>query len=96
MRILYVKQKRQQLFRSRVLDGAYFVKVEYLNVTDSNRTYEYVLDGCGSVECPFDVFTKIYQPRFPASPDVECGKATPMTTTMGPMRKMIDQRRIPR
>lgn len=66
-------------------NDSFFVKVEYLNVTNSNATYAYVLDGCGSVECPFDIFTKIFQPRFPASADIECGKSTPMTTTMGPM-----------
>ncbi len=53
--------------------------MEYLNVTDSNKPYPYVLDGCPAFECPLDIFTSIYQPRFPASVDVECAKQTPPT-----------------
>jgi hypothetical protein len=55
------------------------VKVEYINVTDSNKPYSYVLNGCPAVQCPLDVFTSIYQPRFPASADVECTKKPPPT-----------------
>jgi hypothetical protein len=46
--------------------------VEYLNVTDSNVAYPYVLNGCPGVACSFDKFTSIYQPRFPADVDTEC------------------------
>jgi hypothetical protein len=54
------------------IDSTYFVKVEYLNVTDSNISYPYVLNGCPEVMCPFDKFTSIYLSRFPASFEVEC------------------------
>ncbi|UJR10475.1 hypothetical protein I4U23_014679 [Adineta vaga] len=54
-------------------NGTYFVKVEYLNVTDSNKPYAYVLDGCPTTECPLDIFTAIYQPRFPGTMQIECG-----------------------
>ncbi len=60
-----------------IIDSTYFVKVEYLNVTDSNKPYPYVLDGCPAFECPLDLFTSIYQPRFPSTVDVECAKQTP-------------------
>jgi hypothetical protein len=53
--------------------------VEYLNVTDSNETYEYLLDGCPANDCPFEKFTTIYQPRFPAPAIVECTKKRPPT-----------------
>ncbi|UJR10474.1 hypothetical protein I4U23_014678 [Adineta vaga] len=53
-------------------NGTYFVKVEYLNVTDSNKPYAYVLDGCPTTECPLDIFTAIYQPHFPETAQVEC------------------------
>jgi hypothetical protein len=57
--------------------------VDYLNVTDSNLPYPYVLNGCPDSQCPFDKFTSIYQPRFPASAAVECArKDPPMTSTM--------------
>jgi len=51
---------------------SYFVKVEFLNVTDSNIAHAYLLKGCPAIECPFDIFTSIYQPRFPASANEEC------------------------
>jgi lysosomal acid phosphatase len=60
-------------------NSIYYVKVEYINVTDSNKPYPYVLNGCPAVQCPLDVFTSIYQPRFPASADVECTKKPPPT-----------------
>ncbi|CAF1541842.1 unnamed protein product [Adineta steineri] len=56
---------------------SYFVKVEYLNVTDSNISYPYILNGCPAIECPFDTFTSIYKNRFPATADVECVKKMP-------------------
>jgi len=66
------------------IDSTYFVKVEYLNVTDSNTSYPYILNGCPNIECPFDTFTDIYKARFPASADVECAKKRP---PMPPSRK---------
>ncbi len=62
-----------------IVDSTYFVKIEYLNVTDSNTSYSYLLNGCPDINCPFDIFTKIYKPRFPAGPNVECTrKPSPM------------------
>ncbi|CAF0875929.1 unnamed protein product [Rotaria sp. Silwood1] len=58
-------------------NSTYFVKVEYLNVTDSNTSYPYLLNGCQAYNCPFDNFTSIYQPRFPATADIECAKKNP-------------------
>ncbi|CAF2381501.1 unnamed protein product [Rotaria sp. Silwood2] len=58
-------------------DSAYFVKIEYLNVTDSNTSYAYLLDDCPAINCPFDKFTSIFQPRFPATADIECAKKDP-------------------
>ncbi|UJR35430.1 hypothetical protein I4U23_028187 [Adineta vaga] len=58
-------------------DTSYFVKVEYLNVTDSNTSFPYILDGCPSANCPFDKFTDIYKVRFPSTPDVECTRKKP-------------------
>ena len=55
-----------------LIDSTYFVRVEYLNVTDSNMSYPYVLNGCRTIDCPFKDFTNIYQARFPASADIEC------------------------
>jgi hypothetical protein len=55
-----------------VIDYSYFVKVEYLNVTDSKIAYPHVLNGCPGVECPFDKFTTTYQSRFPADFDIMC------------------------
>jgi len=55
-------------------NSLYFVKVEYINVTDSNTPYSYILNGCPAVECPLETFKNIYQPHFPASVDIECGK----------------------
>ena len=51
--------------------------MEYINVTDSNMPYPCILNGCEGVQCPFDKFTSIYQPRFPGSADVECMKKPP-------------------
>jgi hypothetical protein len=62
-----------------ILDSKYYVKVEYLNVTDSNKPYPHLLNGCPDIECPFDTFTSIYQPRFPATVDIECSKKVPPT-----------------
>lgn len=64
---------------SLLIDSTYYVKVEYLNVTDSNQSYPYVLNGCPDVECPLEVFTANYKPRFPAGVDVECSKVSPPT-----------------
>ena len=58
--------------------------MEYLNVTDSNMPYPYVLDGCATADCPFDTFTDIYKDRFPSTPDIECARKKP---PMPPMRK---------
>lgn len=58
--------------------------MEYLNVTDSNISYPYILNGCPTIECPFDKFTDIYKVRFPASADRECAKKRP---PMPPSRK---------
>jgi hypothetical protein len=63
-----------------ILDSKYYVKVEYLNVTDSNKPYPHLLNGCPDIECPFDTFTSIYQPRFPGTVDIECSKTGPPTT----------------
>ncbi|CAM4759161.1 unnamed protein product [Rotaria magnacalcarata] len=60
-------------------NSTYYVKVEYLNVTDSNKAYPYLLNGCSAFECPLETFTAIYQPRFPASVEVECTKKVPPT-----------------
>lgn len=62
-----------------LIDGTYFVKVEYINVTDSNQPYAYTLKGCPDVLCPLEVFTALFKPRFPASADVECSKISPPT-----------------
>jgi hypothetical protein len=51
--------------------------VEYLNETGSNMSYPYLLDGCPAYDCPFEKFIEIYQPRFPATADVECMKKYP-------------------
>ena len=51
--------------------------MEYLNVTDSNNPYPQLLVGCPAMECPLDLFTAKYQPRFPASADIECTKKSP-------------------
>lgn len=59
-------------------NSTYFVQVEYLNVTDSNISYPYVLNGCPASRCPLSTFTSIYQARFPASAEVECAKKDPM------------------
>ena len=66
-----------------MIDSTYFVQVEYLNVTNSNISYPYTLNGCPADRCPFNTFTSIYQARFPASAEVECAKKDPMP----PMRK---------
>jgi len=63
-------------------DSKYFVRVEYLNETGSNISYPYVLNGCPDIDCPFDIFTRIYKPRFPASADVECRKKYPPVPPM--------------
>jgi len=60
-----------------IIDSKYYVKVEYINVTDSNQSYPYILSECRAVECPFDIFTTIYQSRFPQSATVECPKKIP-------------------
>ncbi len=62
-----------------VIDSTYYVKVEYINVTDSNKPYPYLLNGCPAMECPFDIFSSIYKPRFPATADIECSKTVPPT-----------------
>jgi hypothetical protein len=62
--------------------------VEYLNVTDSNISYPCVLNGCPGVACPFDMFTSIYQPRFPSTVDVECA-IKPSPTPPTPPSKLI-------
>jgi hypothetical protein len=61
------------------IDSTYFVRVEYLNVTDSNISYPYTLNGCPDYDCPFNIFTNIYQPRFPDIPEIECMKQIPPT-----------------
>ncbi|CAF0892168.1 unnamed protein product [Rotaria sp. Silwood1] len=66
----------------------YYIKVEYLNVTDSNKPYPYLLDGCPSLECPLDTFTAIYQTRFPLSAEVECAKKGPPTPSNDGNNKM--------
>jgi hypothetical protein len=48
-----------------------------LNETGSNISYPYLLDGCPAYDCPFEKFIEIYQPRFPATADVECMKKYP-------------------
>ncbi|CAF3857711.1 unnamed protein product [Rotaria sp. Silwood2] len=60
-------------------NSTYYIKVEYLNVTDSNKSYPYLLDGCPALECPLNIFTAIYKTRFPASAEVECAKKVPPT-----------------
>ncbi|CAF1417773.1 unnamed protein product [Rotaria sordida] len=60
-------------------NSTYYIKVEYLNVTDSNKPYPYLLNGCPALECPLDTFTAIYKDRFPASPEVECATKVPPT-----------------
>jgi hypothetical protein len=62
----------KKIVYSFLLDSSYFVKVAFLNVTDSNIAYPYVLPGCPAFECPFETFTSLYEPRFPASADIEC------------------------
>ncbi len=62
-----------------VIDSTYYVKVEYINVTDSNKPYPHLLNGCPNIECPFDIFSSIYKPRFPANFDIECSKIVPRT-----------------
>ena len=57
-----------------VIDSTYYVKVEYLNVTDSKQPYAYVLSGCPSINCPLETFAAIYEPIFPDGMDVECAK----------------------
>ncbi|CAF1224512.1 unnamed protein product [Rotaria sordida] len=57
--------------------STYYIKVEYLNVTDSNKPYPYLLDSCPTLECPLDTFTAIYRTRFPASAEVECAIIVP-------------------
>lgn len=59
------------------IDSSYFVRVEYLNVTDSGTPYKYQLDGCPDYDCPFDTFTNIYKPRFPRIAATECIKQLP-------------------
>ncbi len=66
-----------KLFSWFIIDSEYYVKVEYINVTDSNKPYPYILKGCPTEECPFDIFTAIYQFRFPGSATVECSKKVP-------------------
>ncbi|CAF0863618.1 unnamed protein product [Rotaria sordida] len=71
-------------------NSTYFVKVEYLNVTDSNVSYPYLLNDCPTIECPFDKFTNIYQPRFPDIADIECAKKDPpMPPSDGNNKKLI-------
>jgi hypothetical protein len=70
------------------LNSTYYVKVEYINVTDSNKPYPYILNGCPGIECPFDTFTSIYQPRFPATVDIECSKTVPPTPSDGGNKKL--------
>ncbi|CAF1245430.1 unnamed protein product [Adineta steineri] len=70
-------------------NSSYFVKVEYLNVTDSNKPYPYVLDGCSTTECPFEKFTDIYKPLFPGTFEVECMKKNPTPGGDGNNKKMI-------
>jgi len=60
-----------------IIDSSYFVQVEYLNVTDSNESYPYVLNGCREFNCSFGIFTNIYVPRFPDIPEIECIKKSP-------------------
>ena len=57
----------------------FFVKVAYLNVTDSQTAYAQVLNGCTDIYCSFDKFTSIYQPRFPGGVEAECGVAVAPT-----------------
>jgi len=58
-------------------DSKYFIRVEYLNETGSNISHPYVLNGCSDFDCPFENFTRVYKPRFPASADAECSKKYP-------------------
>ncbi|CAF1439453.1 unnamed protein product [Adineta ricciae] len=67
----------------------YYVKVEYLNVTDSNKPQPYLLEGCPKVECPLDIFTAIYQPRFPGKVEVECGSKNKPPSDDGNNKIMI-------
>ncbi|CAF3282392.1 unnamed protein product [Rotaria sp. Silwood2] len=62
-------------------NSTYYVKVEYLNVTDSNQPYSYLLEGCPALECPLNTFTTIYQPRFPANATVECTIKVPSNSS---------------
>ncbi len=66
-----------------IIDSTYFVRVEYLNVTDSNTSYPYLLNGCPDVDCLFDIFTNIYKPRLPVSADVECRRRLPPAPPAG-------------
>lgn len=63
-------------FRS-LIDTTYYVKVEYINVTDSNQPYPYVLPGCPSIECPLDIFSALFTSRFPSAAEIECAKKEP-------------------
>ena len=76
--------------QSSLIDTSYFVKVEYINVTDSNKPYPYLLTGCPDVLCPLEIFTASFKPRFPASADVECSKVSPPTPP-GNRKKTIDR-----
>lgn len=68
--------------------------MEYLNVTDSNKPYSYLLTGCPALECPIETFTSIYEPRFPANVETECAKNVPPTPPSKIinylLRKLID------
>ncbi len=66
-----------------IIDSTYFIRVEYLNVTDSNTSYPYLLNGCPDVNCSFDIFTNIYKPRLPVSADVECRRRLPPVPPAG-------------
>ncbi|CAF1055359.1 unnamed protein product [Adineta steineri] len=70
-------------------NSSYFVKVEYLNVTDSNKPYPYVLDGCSTAECPFEKFTDIYKPLFPGTFEAECMKMNPTPGGDGNTKKTV-------
>jgi len=70
-------------------NSIYYVKVEYINVTDSNTSYPYILNGCSAIECRFDIFTSIYEPRFPASADVECSTKPSPTPPDGGSNKNL-------
>lgn len=58
-------------------NSSYFVEVSYLNVTDSETAYPWILPGCENALCPFETFTNIYQPTFPGDPEVECRRLFP-------------------